>query len=1044
MKRLILFYASFLCFSITSFGQYVFDSKKAEKTYNRMEEYYAEGDYGAILDNEETYLKLFGDKNDTLNALVNSLLGEAYMYWDGDLEKSLKYYEKEYEIRQQVSGIEGNDLSNVIFTLGYLYDELGQYDQAEILYRQLLELEEERVGKESEDYYLTAYALIDHYIYTEDPEKGIELVKELERLVDKGSFEDAMVSKGKGDLLQISGSYKKAEKELVKAIQILQEEGLYASIEYIAVLNSLGGLYTGISKIPESEEVYQEALTILSRIPGDNTDYEMAINSNLARVYTALASYEQAESIFKENMKLDKELYGENSFFYALDAYNLGLNHLYAGAYTQAERYHYIALDIFKDIVGEESIDYARVLNNLTLLYTRTRELELAKEYGQQAIDAFAVSAGPDHPQTSFANYNLADAYFTEGDIVSAGRLHLKALNIRKRTLGVDHPVYAKSTQKLAVLSWASNDLKQAISYYEETFDNYFNQINQVFPILSEEEKTKFYYNNLKPSFEQYNAFIVKSSLEDKSLIGNMYDYQLAIKGLIFYASNKVRDAILNSGDSLLFNKYEQWLEMKEQTAKLLGATDLSISLRNRKIDSLSEISNELERVLSQESGAFNETFLRKRLTWKDVQKKLQPGEAAVEVIRFRDFVPDSAGVFTDEVFYAALIVTPDTKDQPEMVLMRNGKLMETRFLANYRNAIKYKVEENISYRLFWRPIANKLEGIRKIYFSPDGVFNQISIYTLKNPDSKNYLIDELEIKLVTNTKDLIIVNRNNDKKGASYLFGYPNYNMGTLEEQPQGKENNEQGERGANGPDPGLKVEDLTRGGSIPRGLRGNLLRYMTTNNLLALLPGTQVEVSKIDSLYQHLSKEAFIYTSNDALEDNIKKVRSPEVLHIATHGFFLENTESDQLVDEYIENPLLRSGLILAGANSYIATGQISDKMRLSDDGILTAYEAMNLKLDGTDLVVLSACETGLGVVKNGEGVYGMQRAFQVAGADAIIMSMWTVDDAATQELMTNFYQEWLGGKDKQESFILAQKKLKERWKAPYYWGAFVMIGG
>ncbi|XOV92654.1 MAG: CHAT domain-containing protein [Bacteroidota bacterium] len=1049
MKNVLFHIALLLLLSLFNltdcFSQYAFESKKAERTYLEMEDYYSEGDYASILDKEKDYLKLFEEKKDTLSALVYSFLAEAYLYWEGDLEKSLDFYQKEYDLRKQIGDTEGNDTKNVIFMLGYLNDELGNYNKTEELYEQLLKIDEETFGRKSEEYYMTAYALVEHYIYIEDGEKGIDLIKQLEQIVERNSFEDAMVSKAYGDLLQIKGSYKKAESELVKAIEIMDDLGLYATIEYVGILNSLGGLYTEIGKIPESEAIYDEALSIIDRLPGDNTDYELAVKSNLGRVYTSLANYDLAESIFKENLKLDEELYGEYSFFYALDAYNLALNDLYAGNYNESEEYHMKALEIFKEIVGEESIDYARVLNNLTLLYTKTRELEKAIDYGQQSIIAFAHSVGNDHQQTSFAEYNLGDAYLIEGEMDKAEKLHTDALRIRRNTLGRNHPVYAKSTNKMAIINWGKNNLKEAISYYDDTFENYFNQINTVFPILSEAEKTKFYYNNLKPTFEQYNAFIVKSSVEDRTLVGKMYDYQLAIKGLIFYASNKVRDAIINSNDSVLINNYEQWIEMKEQTAKLLSATDISIEVRNEMIDSLAVLSNELERELSKSSGTFAETFVQKKLSWKDIQKELKPDEAAIEVIRFRDFTPDSAGVFTDEVFYAALIVTQETKDQPDLVVMRNGLLMETRYLANYRNAIKYKVEEDFSYRLFWRPIANRLEGIKKVYFSPDGVFNQISLYTLKNPDSQNYIIDEIEIRLMTNTKDLLAVNLEDGKKGPSFLFGFPNYNMGIMEDQNnQDKEGDEA--RSLNRSGPGIDIEKLTRGGSIPRGLRGNLLRYMSTNNLLALLPGTQIEVKKIDSLYQDLSRETIIYTSNEALEDNIKKVQSPEVLHIATHGFFLENTAlgDDEASDEYVENPLLRSGLILAGANSYIIAGQISDSLSLNDDGILTAYEAMNLHLDNTDLVVLSACETGLGVVKNGEGVYGMQRAFQVAGAEAVIMSMWTVDDAATQELMTNFYEEWLGGKGKQESFIEAQKKLKEKWRSPYYWGAFVMVGG
>ena len=593
-------------------------------------------------------------------------------------------------------------------------------------------------------------------------------------------------------------------------------------------------------------------------------------------------------------------------------------------------------------------------------------------------------------------------------------------------------------------MNWKKGNSKEALKFYQETFKNYFDQINSFFPVLTEEEKATFYYTKLRPGFEQYISFIEETSMENKELLGEIYDYQLSLKGLIMYATSKVRESILASGDEALIAKFETWISQKEQMAKLFSATDLELEVRNRRIDSLTETSNALEEELSKSSDAFGKNFANKKLSWKDIRDVLEPGEAAVEIVRYRDFTTDSAGVFTDEVHYAAMVVRHDTEDHPEMIILRNGAQMEKKFLANYRNAIRFKIAENYSYRLFWEPIARRLEGINKIYFAPDGVYNQISIYTLQNSKTKNYLLDEIDLALVTNTKDLLEDAPAFEPGGKSVFFGFPEYSMGSGEA-TKGEADDRgirgvRGVRGTRGTRSGTAKGELSRG--IPRGVRGNLVRYMQSFNGLSMLPGTKKEVELIDSLYSNTDKVAESYFLNDALEGTLKAVDNPNILHIATHGFFLELDPDEKVEDSYAENPLLRSGLILAGANTYIQQGEITAEHN-GDDGILTAYEAMNMNLDKTDVVVMSACETGLGEIKNGEGVYGLQRAFQIAGADAIIMSMWTVDDDATQELMTVFYEQWLSHGDKQRAFNSAQKTIRDKYKKPYYWGAFVMIG-
>lgn len=1024
--------ALLLAICTSAFSQYAFENKKAEKLYYKLDDAYLDYDYNTILDEEESIKELFLAKEDTVAANLYSYLAEAYDYELSDYQTALDFYNLELQLRRKIEPDKDN--KDLLYNMATLQAELGYYTEAEQFLTTIRASDAKSYGKESAEYFDSSQALIELYLQTEQVEKGLAVTQEIQKEVAKNSIEEGVSYKWAGDAYAIEGSFKKAEKNLTKGIKTFEENGLDATFEYASTLNSLAVLYMDKGKLPEAEEIFLTSLDILNRMQGENEDAIASVQNNLALVYFNLGDYEKTKEFQRRILAQDKDYYGEDSFTYGVSLLNLGLTLLYDGNYEESEQLHIEALEVFASSAGKESIDYGRVQNNLSLLNTKRGDIDQAIEYGKAAIKTYESSLGDDHPETAFPYFNLANAYLGYEEVDNALPLAMRAYEIRKKSLGDKHPYFARSANQLAIINWKQGNTEEAMGYYKETFDNYFNQINTFFPVLTEEEKATFYYTKLKPGFEQYVSFIEETSSEDKELIGEIYNYQLALKGLIMYATSKVRESILSSGDEALIEKYENWVSQKEQLAKLFSVTDISLAKRNKKIDSLTNISNALEEELSKESKVFGKNFANRNLTWQDVQKTLKPGEAAIEIVRYRDFSTDSAGVFTDEVHYAALIVKADTEDFPEMVIMRNGAQMENKYLANYRNAIKYKIAENYSYRLFWRPIANRLGDVKKIYLAPDGVYNQVSIYTLRNPQTREYLINELDLSIVTNTKDLVAESEVNNGSG-SIFFGYPNYNMGSDETT---KEKKESGGRGMRSGGSGT----LERGATIPRGIRGNLVRYMRSFNGLGMLPGTKKEVELIDSLYRSKSQEAEVFLLEEAVENKIKEIKNPSTLHIATHGFFLELDPDDATTDSYVENPLLRSGLVLAGANSFIRTGEL-DERQGTDDGILTAFEAMNLNLDETDIVVLSACETGLGEIKNGEGVYGLQRAFQIAGADAIIMSMWTVDDAATQELMTNFYEEWLTHGDKRRAFNTAQKRLKEKYDRPYYWGAFIMVG-
>ncbi|MEQ9229362.1 MAG: tetratricopeptide repeat protein, partial [Cyclobacteriaceae bacterium] len=731
--------------------------------------------------------------------------------------------------------------------------------EAEALYLELVQLDLEKYGKDDPKYWDSEVSLLDFYSFAQQPNKGLETSKRLRKVFDRNSAENAIRIKSEGDYNEMLGYYTKAERSYRQSISLLEELDMIASDEYIGATNALAILYLNTGKLPQADELFQKAQEIANRLQ-DTEDVQASLSSNMAQVYFELGNYDEAEKTYTKLLADDLEYYGEESANYGFTAYNLGKNQLYAQKYSDARKYFDLANTVFSKALEENSPEIAYLLNLQIRLNIGLGDPDRALEFGEQAFKMYPKVFGEDHFETAYPHFNIGNAHMALDDLDKATEHHLRALAIREKALGKSHPLYAESTRQLAILEWKKGNNSAALDYFQKTFDNYYLQINNYFPILNEEQKTKFYYNKLRPTVEQFNAFVVKAAPDDRSLQGKMYDYQLTLKGIILSATTKVKQAILTSGDSVLIGKYETWLGQKENLAQLFSDSEMEETLRNKRIDSLTTSSANLEKELSKLSAGFASTIESKQPSWTDIRSKLKIGEAAVEMVRFRDFATDSAGIFTDEVYYAALIVKHDSEN-PDMVLIRNGQQMETRFLANYRNSIKYKIVESRSYNLYWRPIANKLEGIKRVYFSPDGVYNQISINTLNNSESKEFNLDEFEIWQMNNTRDLLTLGSKNTSTGKSVFFGYPNYNLGSVEEGMKEGGSEVAAERGGRGGSKGKEL-DLTKV-SIPRGLRGNMLRYMRSNSLLVLLPGTKKEIELIDSLYENASIERDVFLS-------------------------------------------------------------------------------------------------------------------------------------------------------------------------------------
>ena len=765
------------------------------------------------------------------------------------------------------------------------------------------------------------------------------------------------------------------------------------SVGYAANLNSRAKLDQMIGKYNEAEKNFDEAGQKLKAAFGENSMQYAIVQNNKAMLYQTLGRYPDAVQLMKEAIKNTegtnkKLLQGKNSFDNRRFQSNLALLYQMSGNFAQAEATFLSIKKVFESKMQTNAPEYASLLNQLAQLYIQMNNPEQTEPLLQKAAAIYKKKFTEENPSFAKVQNDLGNFYRMQGRYPEAETALVRAIGIRKTTLGENHPDYVKSVDNLAVLYWKKGDLSKAYTYFNEAMTKSLDFINQYFPPMSEAEKSK-YWDVLQPRFQRFYSYAIETSTTKPDILNDVYDYQIATKALLLNSTNKIKKAILSSGDQSLIKDYLDWIGQKETLSRYYALSKDELKQQKIDIQSLEKQANATERSLSQRSTDFSKGYSNEKISYKQVSALLTDTEAVIEIIRVRGFDKD----FTEDSRYVVMVLTKDS-DLPKMVVLDNGNQVETRYAKYYKNAILQRLPDQYSYEQFWAKIDPIVAGKKTLYFSPDGVYNQINVNTLKKADG-DYVLNRFDVVIIGNSKDLLALkNKKAIAKKDAFLLGFPDY------------------------------------GGAAPA------------------LPGTKIEIDVVSKI---LKASGYIVTQREqkvATEANIKGVKGPSLMHIATHGYFLPDASigagSAMGVDaeNAKNNPLLRSGLILAGAPDPTKEEQEPD-LQSNDNGILTAYEAMNLNLEGTDLIVLSACETGLGDVKAGEGVYGLQRAFLVAGANALVMSLWKVDDAATQMLMTNFYTNWTKGGNKLKAFKQAQLQLMTKYKEPYYWGAFVMMG-
>ncbi len=811
----------------------------------------------------------------------------------------------------------------------------------------------------------------------------------------KTVYEDASLTENLGYLRTISnqgllyatmGRYTQAEGFTVGALNLRKEKFGDDHIAIAASLNNYGVLHYNLGRYNEAEKTLASALDIVAANHLGSSMQAGIILNNQAMLFQTIGRFDEAETTLKQAIDIGERLQSKRSKNHLKFLSNLALLYQQMGKYSEAENI-YLGME---RRLGKNNPDYASMLSNQAALYMLMGKQDKVENLLRTAAAIYKSNFGENNPAFARVTSDLGNFCRINGRYSEALPLLQHALGIRENTLGKNHPHYVQSQEDLAILHWKNQAPDQAYGLYQEVMQKSLDFINTYFPPMSEAEKTK-YWDVLSPRFQRFYNFAIEASSAIPAIVNDMFDYQVATKALLLNSTNKVKQSIFASQDGLLIRDYLTWIDQKEQLARLYAYSKAELGQQSINLDSIERSTNAMEKSLSERSKEFSDGYTTSGIHFAQIRDLLADNEAVIEMIRVRRFDQ----LFANDARYVALVLYKGLS-APILKVLDNGQQLETRYAKFYRNAVQQKVADDYSYDQYWAAIEPELKGKRAIYFSPDGVYNQINLNTLKRPNTTDYLVGRYDFTILGNSKDLIALKKKKVPAAAksAMLIGFPDYQGATI-----------------------------------------------------AALPGTKVEVDGIATVLKRSGYKLQVLTQTLATESALKEVRSPELLHIATHGYFLEDVESTGSafgvnLENAGHNPLLRSGLMLAGA-AKTTSGAGTPNLSSNDNGILTAYEAMNLNLDGTQLVVLSACETGLGDVRAGEGVYGLQRAFLVAGADALIMSLWKVDDRATQELMNSFYTNWTKLRDKQKAFKQAQIQLMTKYKDPYYWGAFVMMG-
>ena len=848
-----------------------------------------------------------------------------------------------------------------------------------------------------------------------------------ERTPDPPSAELFRILASLGGVYHVLGDSDKSEQFLLRALK--DEEKLSGSDYQLVVgaLNNLALVYKGRGDYGNAETLYERALTINEKALGPNHTQLGALLLNLGGLNQAKGDYVKAESLAKRALSIFEKGLGPEHPSVADSLINLGNVHYLTGELSKAEILYQRALQISQKTLGMEHPTLAHSLNNLGEIHRDRREFIQAEKLFEEALAILVKRFGENHTRVAAQLNNLGNLYRDQGDYPRAESFYQRALTSREKLLGPDHPDVVSTLANIALMHMARGSFAQAIAYQTRAIA--ISERNTDLNLLTGSERQKLAYLDLLAEQLDRAITLNVSFAPDHSAARDLaVTTVLQRKGRVQDALSDSHAALqrrLNTKDAELLGRFNK---LTSQLARLVlgGRQRLTAEEHQQQISGLREQREHLEAEVSRHSAEFRARS--QAITLERVRAAVPENAALLEFVAYNRLLPK--GVTAEERRGESRYVVYIIRSRGDVLWKDLGEAESIdKAIDGLRSALRDPKRNDVKHlaravdEKVMQPVRALLGEKTHLLISPDGQLNLLPFAALAD-ERGHYLIERYSFTYLTSGRDLIRMWDTSVSKSKTLVVADPSF---------------------------GEPATDfLAKGNSTakPSALRDRRRSVTAGFNLsevyFAPLGGSAREARTIQMLFP----DANLLTGTQATESAVKKASGPRIVHFATHGFFLRDSEAASAgngpaaargtkANASVENPLLRSGLALADANSRNSGAQ--------EDGILTALEASGLNLWGTKLVVLSACDTGLGEVRNGEGVYGLRRAFVLAGAESLVMSLWPVSDYSTRRLMASYYQNLKGGVGRGESLRRVQLDLLKRNAQlhPFYWANFIQSG-